>query len=590
MAEIFGVDDFELIMTTVKNKDRKKLCKRLYAEWKERWSAYLKHLKENEQKGLLRRIEKRSEDHHGVETKKFLKWIFKTEKYGDYDVQALLLIFITGRMRTMLQNHIKSFGRGSRVCKGLEWIIHEWKDQARGMKHFDSLTVALTYHEYHPMHIAWAINSHARRMRVGADRTDSPDDPEGKVRISKKLMDLAEGHLERAEHDPEIIEQFCIIPASVDVFKVYFHGQRMLNMTRKGSQRKSVDMAVEQRKLINEAAKNNSNSQGFDWPKFLEWWTWYVEIRAASSSMDMEKFGAARTGLDKIERDVKGKLEDYFKINQKDRFTLKLPSNIHKGSPLRYILFEVVKRWRDFYDRENFKDKECEEYRRFCWASPEFRRRTGAPPSLGFPEMHEAILGEKWKSSTASTAYRHPFAPFQQFVIARPMDAKKRAEVMLKEIEMVRSFSPQCAGDLSCLVMEILYRELLYRLWYEIKKMKENDPHGVDVEFAIRILERIKSDIERLRAYPKEGHEAIDKTVNILRNHCGEAAGEFTKTLRTHLHDQFETSNRGRGKQCFFLGIPYAHDGDNFSRIMHSFSHILEKKSQLEWAESFTTL
>ena len=90
MAETFGVDDFELIIREVKDKDRKDLCKRLYAEWKERWSAYLKHLKENEQEGLLRRIENRSEDHHGVETKKFLKLIFKTEKYGDYDVEALV--------------------------------------------------------------------------------------------------------------------------------------------------------------------------------------------------------------------------------------------------------------------------------------------------------------------------------------------------------------------------------------------------------------------------------------------------------------------------------------------------------------------
>ena len=603
MARNFDLNDFEKVFSRYKGEDREELTERLYIEWENRWNEYFEHVTNSG--GDLKRTKKRQKegraDPHGFETKKFLKWILEKDEHGDPNVKALVLIFITARMRKSLVDREKKFVGGSKKSRmGLWWLIDEWKDQEDLLKHFDSLTAALIYHEYNSMHIAWAIIGHARRMRIGADRKrkGSVINPEEKIRISDRLLDFAEFHLKRAKDEDDVV-QFCSFPATPEVFEIYLKGQRMHNKTRLGGQKEAVELAKAQWDDISfEERKKDSNASSFEWGKYLKWWTWYVKIRAASSSMNEEKFVEVTEELTDLEEEMGELMKSYFD-QQRERFKLEIDDPKHpivKKDPSNLVLFQIIRNWRDFDNKGNWKD-------------------TGSWGELGFPEMHEKILGPLWSNNnrnesgalipTSTSQYKHPSAPFQKFVVSPSIPTRnerervlhnhrrspeekqklrteirgRRANGMLKEIEMVRSLSPQFAGNLSCLVMEILYRELLYRLWYEIQKMPPKEDHGVNVEFAIRILGRIKEDIVRLRAFGVEGHPEIDETVKILRGDSKENAGDYAEKLREHLNDSsiFKTTNPGKGNQCYFLGIPYIHHGDDFSERMHSFSHILER-------------
>jgi len=584
----FTARDFEIVFLPHQDPERRKLTKQIFRHWNDNWKKYLN------QKNVPNK--NKEYDHHGTENKKFLHWILK--KDSAYKTEELIVIFLTSRMRQTLKKYIK---KTNAKCHGLRWILAEWDDQTEDLKHFDSLTQSLIFREYHQLHIAWAISSHARRMRIGANRPRPRIKPntskkkqkvsrnkntEEKISLSARLLNLGELQLCQVKDECKL-QQFCSMPPSKEVFKVYFHGQKMLNTSRTGSQKEAAILAKKQRELIDHAEKNATSTTTFDWSNFLLWYTYYVEIRAASASLNEEKLKEIKVSMKELEKNTKGRLQKYFRINLSDRMELKLQKNddVDSNSPLSFFLYEMMmNRWKNFelFVRENEKDlysRESVEYQDFGGINPE---------KLGFPELHEMLLGPKVRGSKRSrvegTALQHPFAPFQKFVVGarnKPNYSAERANTMLVEINKVRAFEPLFESDLSCVVMEMLFRELLYRLWYEVGKISdrridnENNPWFVDTPLAIKVLKNIKDDIIRLRAFENDEHPAIDATIKLLK-HPPSRGMNLAKKLREHLDDEryFNTYHE-HGKQCYFLGIPYANENDNWSEILHPFPHIL---------------
>ena len=576
---LLSVGDFENLFRPAVDQEYHDLAEKIIGAWARNWKDYM---------GYRGDVAIRVGYHYssGEELTKFLEWML--EKVGDgYRTDELILIFLTSRVRRKIREELRNDSDTShdhvylreKGYLGLYWLIEEWLSQENSTREYDSLTAALIRQNYHSKHICWALSGHARRMRVGIGRKGISGDDKAKtegakLQISQRLVEAAKSSL---KHGGGPIDQFCYMPS--EYFGIYLHGQEMLNHSRRGDQRTASDLASEQRKKLNGVPKEEQRSF---WCLHLEWFAWYVSFRAASALLDVDLHKEARDGLKSVEDKCQiDSTKRYFKEALRGRLLLNTEGE-GRGTgnsdwPSHVTLFRAVTNWRGFYgdggddapdqreiemttkSRTGIFDRpeRSEQYKKFCGVK--------GVEAVGFQKIHQIAHGSR-------RAFRRQFQPF---VMANPKEGKERALRMMKEIDEARVATTTNPSQLSCTLLEILHRELVYRLWFEVAKMpmKRGRPeHEVDVVYAIDILKRIKGDISRLRRHPCP---AIVDSISVLENlRTEDGAKAFSRELREHLKENvnFETIHAdGEGGQSYFLGLPYAKEGQNTTEIMHAF-------------------
>ena len=642
-TRIFTSDTFLQIFTRRDEKEHKNLTKDVASAWEQIWEDYRsnqkpkKYCKHDACIARLRDLYLQAEDkeslasddavaaskkasefvcmnqpkpplwgHQGPQLGLFLEYVLRRNSEEGYRKDRLLLIFLTSRLRGSLQSTFDLFDKGpsgSRPKKkmresnllGLCWLLLNWEEQVISTCEDDALTSALIRLEYREEHIAWAEVAHARRMRsgIGGSRlkvssirkkkkfwADQVRNIElKKIEISTRLLSDAERILQKDGNDEENqkadSEQFCYIPTKF--FGVYIKLQKALNASRRGNQKdaagKAHELQIELEKQHGEKITQADNHALL----YLNWWVLHILIRASCASLDGSKFTKYDAKMRKLEAECPSGLENYFYTFHKhedgnDKWTGRMLKDNNSGSNSA-TLVKAIDNWRIFFEDEHDVEKtEGQspgiEWSAFCGPGEK---------QCGFPEIH---------SIAYDGSRRGKFQPLSVTRGTKPQ-LRKRVSQMIREIDEANFATARRNNHHSCVILEILAREIVYRIWFEVDKMP---PHGEDwkmsllgdeIEQAIGVLERIKNNIVKFRAFEStSNYTFIDLAIQEFGDYHKKTKSvvkpsEFNKQVRSFLkryHEEKKKNHTSQGhKTKIFMGIKYADEEVSMMRNQHSF-------------------
>ncbi len=628
----FTKNDFKSVFIPRNLSEYQNLVERVGEEWEKIWSDYVASYEKREPYTQKEKARKKEEypqrrmrlggtHYKGPHLVRFLEYFIKDyedQKYRGKD--RLILIFLTSRIREGLRDKFNLFGPNpgdlpetevEEKNLGLCWLLLEWREQVLSLTENDALTSALVRSEAPPEEIAWAQIGHARRMRagIGSARLKFPrqvgrDNVElKKIEISERLLRSAEAMIEKIEK-MEDIDQFCYVPTGS--FTSYIKLQHALNHSRSGNQRNAAEKALE---LLGTFNSDDGTAPDDHSDKYLIWWCYHILIRASSASLDESKFSIYKKQMTVLEEGLDGNFSKYFRAfhstgdgdpdtGEKDRWrgrmTREESEDFKRTKP--YELIETFRNWKRFYgpevekgqktpDCENVGDSYRARYVRVADRSDEwssFLGVAGKPQAefFGFHRFHkiahEGSGGRTFQRLTATIGTREAF--------------RKRISRMIEEIDEARFASLMRMDAYTCVILEILGRALVYRLWFEVIKMPRSTEKwkmnslSDQIEHSIRVLERIKDGINSSRAFDSDEDDIgfIDDFI-VIFNKMLTIEGEkriiktewdvekFASEIRREMNHQHEQGRRKYNSQPSFLGIPWAEAGDSMMKTQHSF-------------------
>ena len=573
-------------------------------------------------------------DKKGYETTKFLEFLLgdynekKTplQKKGTIDEvetidevnerinKTVRLIMITSRIRIRTHLHVKAKKELSRadletIRKDdelpLYWLIEQWHKQDEGIYLTDSLTKALVNGKYPSRYIAFAQLSHARRMRIGVGRQGLEESLKQdrakyeRIKISEdsRLLDSAEKLLreDKADHG-----NFSFMPSRH--FEIYLQGQRMLTKSRIGSQKEVVKIAEKVISDLEEISDDDKNHE-FEWHKHLLWYAYFSMVRAASAANDGVSFKDYTEKIRSLEKNVEStRLKGYYEGQQRDRLKLRSPQT--EESPWRWPddqkLYLCMRIWANFIASDLDVDIANQGRRNIPTKKMAGRRKlkkmnnwlNSDPPDVYgiFPVIHAIAAGRANRDEMDKRES-------QKFVIGETSKAERRIAELLTEIEWTRFEVRANPTPLSTAILEILCREVIYRMWFEAAKLPESFNlrikwGGTKVR-AISLLKAIKKDIRELRPPSYRSGKSSDFITNSIkeleraRNDDSDSNG-FIELLREIIKNNgyAKTNFTGkepndytdidRKKQHYFLGMPMGVEDQDLTEFQHMFLPRLE--------------
>jgi hypothetical protein len=644
-TKIFTSDDFLQIFTRRDEKEHVRLTEDVASEWMQIWEDYRRTLKpkkyckhdecnagrnqlileaeDKERRGADDAVTARKKaseaicikqpkpplwGHQGPQLGLFLEYVLHRNPEEEYRKDRLLLIFLTSRLRGTLQSTFKLFDKGPRGGRpkeemreskhlGLCWLLLQWDEQVISTCEDDALTSTLIRLEYREEHIAWAEIAHARRMRsgIGGNRlkvssirkkkrywADQVRNIElKKIEISTRLLSDAERILQKEENDEEMqkgdLEQFCYIPTKF--FEIYINLQKTLNSSRRGDQKDAAGRAQELQVELEKQREVEHKAADIHSLIYLKWWALHILIRASCASLDGSNFTKYAGEMKELEKGSPDDLRNYFntfhKYEDNNEWTGRMlkDSNAESNSA---TLVKAIDNWRIFFEGDfDLVKREGQnpgiEWSDFCGPGEE---------QCGFPEIH-------------SIAYDGPRrGKFQPLSVTRGTHTQlgKRVSQMIREIDEANFATARRNNHHSCVILEILAREIVYRIWFEVSKMPV-DYFGdkwsmslleVQIKQAIGVLERIKKNIIEFRAFDRNSkHIFIDLAIKEFGDYHEKTkkgdmtVSKFKKQVRTLLEDYHREEKEKHPSQGvkteIFMGIKYANGDVSMMQNQHSF-------------------
>ena len=572
-------------------------------------------------------------DKKGYETTKFLEFVL-----GDYNKkkvplqkkatidevetidevnerinQTIRLIMITSRIRIRTDLHKKASKELSRadletIRKDgelpLYWLIKQWHKQDEGIYLTDSLTKALVNGKYPSRYIAFAQLSHARRMRIGVGRQGLEEslkqdrDKYERIKISavSRLLDSAEKLLKE-----DTVDRGNFSFMSSRDFEIYLEGQRMLTKSRMGSQKEVAPIAEKVISALEKISDDDKNHE-FEWHKQLLWYAYVAMIRVASAANDDVSFKDYSKKMRSLEKNVGSTLfRRYCEGQQRGRLKFRPQSKESPWSwPDDQKLYLCMRIWANFIASDSDEDIASEGQRKISVKKMSGGRKLNKMKNWTddlsdvygiFPVIH-AIAGGRANRDEMDKRES------QKFVIGETSNAERRIAELLTEIEWTRFEVRANPTPMSTAILEILCREVIYRMWFEAAKLPKSFNRRIkwrDTKVrAISLLKDIKKDIRDLRHLPSyragKSSDFITKSIKELeraKNDDSDCNG-FTRLLREIIKDNVHAKTNFTGKepsdytesdrerQHYFLGMPMGIEDQDLSEFQHMFLPRLE--------------
>jgi hypothetical protein len=604
----FTVKDFDSVFTRHDSDEYRKLVSKVGDEWGRLWAKYVDWKEKRGEPLKLERKGRVPSMYKGEHLVRFLEYVLKIKERQDW----IILIFLTQRLRGSLRKEYTLFGpnefdnlnmENDLVTRriGLCWLLLQWRDQVDSICEEDALTSALIRMEFPPQQIAWAEITHARRMRAGIgsprvhySKHDQRDKAERKkIEIAERLLNDAERLITSLGEDDEEIEQFCYFQPNGLIS--YIKLQRALNLSRSGNQRKAAEMAE---KLIERGPLAHDSEGPTDSSKYFQWWCLHILIRAASASVDSSKFSEFSGKMKELEESLGGELGGYFKAYHatdlewvpnggNGRMVRVEDANGYKETK-QYKLITAFRNWHAFYGDGTKEDSKDSEKRGEDYRPLYSRRKSPSSEQRDFcgevglkQEKHEGF--HTFHSIVHDGSRGKKFQPLRK-TLGDQKAFQKRIRKMLQEIDEAHFASLRRMDQHTCVILEILGRELVYRLWFEVIKMplhsnwtmKSLEP---EILQSIRVLKRIKDGIVCSRAFERDEDEFIDDFIEFLEKNNRKNMEDklevkgFRYELRKIMNEHDKKGDKKFKNKYVdsFLGIPYMIGEASMMRNQHSF-------------------
>ena len=378
--------------------------------------------------------------------------------------------------------------------RALDLLLQEWTAQAQEELHHDTLYYVLCMRGESRAKRRAALLMQCRRVRSLSWSNNRLS------RISLSILESAEPPAE--ESDGENTEFLSFVPANQ--WKLAWKLQKLFCVSRFSDMGFVLDLAEElEAELENAGLEIYSHRPDLN----LKWWIYQVKQRVASVCMERDEFEKTSEMLRRIEEEAQegaSSLASHLKEvrSRSDPGATSAESQ----SPASRARIEVVKEfldsWLDFLSNEK--------------GALDIRNNPRGLRNRQLEEQEVAVRMSIGKFSDNLQRFNqhihviHEHSPtnrptFLKHALSVNSDQQRiRSGKLLGEISHARNSVSLFNSNLSCVMLEILHRLLIYRLWWESCNYR-GEKTCFKLEHAEEIVNDIKTDL--LKIYPLSSYK-----------------------------------------------------------------------------------